>query len=295
MAEVWADGPHSETPPGQWNVIANYVADHPLMRGNKKIGGWGKVVNDLEWDVKVYLALNGALHDAAIWCWGTKNYYDSSRPITLVRYMGGLGQSSDSASPSYHPDGLPLVPGLIELITPASTQPGGSHALLLGHEGEIAIRAWRGSPDNPHSSTGGVAWKRAVEWMPYQASTFVTPPFPGYPSGHSTYSRAAAEVLAAITGRAYFPGGLGTFVASQDQYLSFEVGPTQTVTLQWATYFDAADQAGLSRRLGGIHPYYDDYPSRITGSLIGRKGWAKAQEYFRTMGLVRVRAIAPVD
>ncbi|PYT14161.1 MAG: hypothetical protein DMF51_09250 [Acidobacteria bacterium] len=50
--------------------------------------------------------------------------------------------------------------------------------------------------------------------------------------------------------------------------------------LQWATYYDAADQAGISRRFGGIHPYYDDYPSRVTGSRIGKQAWAKAQELY---------------
>src|SRR5262249_36095247 len=157
-------------------------------------------------------------------------------------YMGGLGQSSDPQGPSYHPQGLPLVPDLIEVITPQTTQPGGRHAGLAGHEGEIAIHAWRGSPQDPHTQLGGVGWIRAATWRPYQANTFVTPPFPGYPSGHSTYSRSAAEVLTALTGSEYFPGGLGTFVANANSYLSFELGPTSTVTLQWATYFDAADQ-----------------------------------------------------
>ncbi len=51
-----------------------------MIRDNKRIGGRGPVLEDLEWDVKVYLALNGAIHDAAIWAWGSKNVYDSSRP-----------------------------------------------------------------------------------------------------------------------------------------------------------------------------------------------------------------------
>ncbi len=280
VTEFWADGPRSETPPGHWNVIANFVSDHPLMRHNKRLGGKGKPLGDLEWDVKVYLALNGAVHDAAIWAWGNKNVYDSSRPITLIRYMAGLGQSSDPSLGSYHPDGLPLVPGLIELITPETTQPGGRHADLAGHEGEIAIRAWRGCPPDPTTQAGGVVWKRGVQWMPYMPKNFVTPPFPGYTSGHSTFSRSAAEVLAAITGTPFFPGGLGSFVATENEYLAIEHGPGQTVELQWATYYDAADQAGISRRFGGIHPYYDDYPSRITGSLIGKKAWARAQLFY---------------
>ncbi len=280
VTEFWADGPRSETPPGHWNVIANAVSDDLLARHAKRIGGRGRPVDDLEWDVKLYLALNGAVHDAAIWAWGNKNFYDSSRPITLIRHMAGLGQSSDPALPSYQPDGLPLAPGLIELITPETTRPGGRHANLAGYEGEIALHAWLGGPADPATQVGGVGWKRGVQWIPYMPKNFVTPPFPGYTSGHSTFSRSAAEVLAAFTGTPFFPEGLGSFVALQNGYLAIEHGPGQTVELQWATYFDAADQAGLSRRFGGIHPYYDDYPSRVTGARIGRKAWAKARALY---------------
>ena len=40
------------------------------------------MLDRLEWDVKVYFALNGAVHDAAIAAWGLKAYYDSARPIS---------------------------------------------------------------------------------------------------------------------------------------------------------------------------------------------------------------------
>lgn len=280
VTEYWADGPRSETPPGHWNVIANDVSDHPSMSGAKRIGGRGRPVGGLEWDVKIYLAINGAVHDAAIWAWGNKNVYDSSRPITLIRWMSGLGQSSDPSLPSYHPDGLPLVPDLIELITPQTTLPGGRHAGLTGHEGEIAIRIWAGGPADPATQVAGVKWKRGVEWLPYMPRNFVTPPFPGYTSGHSAFSRSAAEVLTAATGTPFFPGGLKSFIATQDHFLAIERGPSRTVELQWATYYDAADQAGLSRRFGGIHPYYDDYPSRRAGSIIGRRAWRKALEFY---------------
>jgi len=278
VAEYWADGPRSETPPGHWNVIANTVSDHPLMADRKRIGG--RQVNDLEWDVKLYLALNGAVHDAAIWAWGNKTYYDSSRPITLIRAMAARGQSSDPAGPSYDPGGLPLVPGLVERITPETTRPGERHAGLAGHEGEIAVRAWLGGPADPATQVAGVGWRRGVEWIPYMPKNFVTPPFPGYTSGHSSFSRAAAEVMAAITGTPFFPGGLGTFTATADRFLTVERGPSRTLELQFATYYDAADQAGISRRFGGIHPYYDDYPSRIYGAEIGRRAWSRAQQLF---------------
>ena len=109
MVEFWADGPKSETPPGHWNVLANKVGDE--LGTNLQIGGSGPQVDRLEWDVKTYLALNGAVHDAAIAAWGLKGHYDSVRPISMIRYMGSLGQSSDPAGPAFNPDGLPLVPG----------------------------------------------------------------------------------------------------------------------------------------------------------------------------------------
>ena len=308
VAQSWSDGPKSETPPGHWNVIANeVVVDSPEFT-SRKIGGVGQDVDQLEWDVKVYLALNGAVHDAAIGSWSTKNYYDSSRPITLIRHMGGNGQSSEPGGPSYHPDGLPLVPGLIEVITADTVQPGGKFEHLksfceLGNNwgkpcstnpdcfdeqgtgvcvssvGKIAVLAWAGPPA-ANTVTAGVAWKLAGQWMPWFPKTFVTPPFPGYTSGHSTFSRAGAEVMAAVTGTPYFPGGLGIFDAEVNEYLEVEEGPSQTIELQWATYFDASDQASISRRFGGIHPFYDDYPARVMGSAIGQKAWAKALELY---------------
>ena len=79
--------------------------------------------------------------------------------------------------------------------------------------GKIKLYAWRG-PDfipNPAVDQAGVGWILAENWWPYQRPSFVTPPFAGYVSGHSTYSRAAAEVLTLLTGSEYFPGGMSGF------------------------------------------------------------------------------------
>jgi hypothetical protein len=277
LAEFWADGPQSETPPGHWNVVANEVSDSPGFE--RRIGGEGPEVDRLEWDVKLYVALNGALHDAAIAAWGAKRAYESSRPISMIRHMGGLGQSSDPDGPSYHPDGLPLVDGLVEVVTEASSASGERHEHLARHVGEIAVRAWRGPPRDPETQTSGVGWILAAEWVPYQRPTFVTPAFPGYISGHSTFSRAAAEVMAEITGSPYFPGGLAEWTVPAGE-LIHEDGPTQEVTLQAATYYDAADQAGMSRIYGGIHPSVDDLNGRRTGSLCGLDAWELAVTHF---------------
>lgn len=279
IAEFWADGPTSETPPGHWNVLANDVAD--TVGFQKKIGGVGPIVDDLEWDIKMYFAMNGAVHDAAVAAWNHKGTYDYTRPISMIRYMGGKGQSSDPFGPSYDIEGLPLEAGLVELITNESTMPGERHEHLFGHEGEIAILAWAGEPDDPENEVGGVDWIRAVEWLPYQRSTFVTPAFAGYVSGHSTFSRAAAEIMAAMTGSEYFPGGIGEYAIAVDA-LEFEDGPDAEVLLQWATYYDAADEAGLSRLYGGIHVAPDDGPGRILGSIVGIDAYNLAMQYFNS-------------
>ncbi|MGH9213263.1 MAG: vanadium-dependent haloperoxidase [Acidimicrobiales bacterium] len=276
LAEFWADGPQSETPPGHWNTIANTVSDAPDVE--HRIGGEGPTVDRLEWDVKLYLALNGAVHDAAVAAWGVKGFYDSARPISMIRYLGGRGQSSDPAGPSYDPDGLPLVPGLVEVVTPESSAPGQRHESLADHQGEVAVRSWRGNPED-RSTTSGVGWVLATRWVPYQRETFVTPAFAGYVSGHSTFSRAAAEVLTSITGDAYFPGGLSEWTVEADA-LTFERGPSRPVTFQWATYYDAADHAGISRVFGGIHITADDYAGRTMGSACGEDAWHLALEYY---------------
>jgi hypothetical protein len=277
LTEFWADGPKSETPPGHWNVLANRVSDE--LDPNLKIGGSGEPLDRLQWDLKLYLALNGAVHDAAIAAWGLKGHYDSVRPISMIRYMASRGQSSDPAQPRYDKEGLPLVPGLVELITKESTGPGQRHAALSGDEGQIAIRAWSGNPTDPKTETSPVTWILAAAWVPYQLPTFVTPSFQGYISGHSTFSRAAAEVMTAFTGSEYVPGGLDSWTTKPGD-LKVEAGPSAPVTLQWATYYDAADMAGQSRLFGGIHTQADDFNGRKTGSACGVEAWALAQRYY---------------
>jgi hypothetical protein len=277
LVEFWADGPRSETPPGHWNVIANEVGDTPGFA--HRIGGTGPVVDRLEWDVKTYLALNGAVHDAAVAAWGVKGYYDSARPISMIRYMAGHGQSSRKDLPNYDPRGLPLVPGLVELITPQSAAPGQRHHALRKKIGQVAIRAWAGNPADPATQDAGVEWQLATTWLPYQKDTFVTPAFAAYVSGHSSFSRAAAEVMTRLTGSAYFPGGLSEWVIPAGS-LEVEKGPSEDVTLQWATYYDAADQAGISRLYGGIHIPQDDLAGRITGAQCGKDAWTLATKYF---------------
>ncbi len=267
-AEIWADGPRSTTPPGHWMGLANEVSDE--LRDNERVPfGQGDPVDRLTWDVGFYLTVSGAVHDAAISAWELKRDSLGPRPITLIRWMGQQGQRSDPGLPSYSENGLPLEPGLIELITPESAAPGERHHHLRWHVGEIAVWSWPGEPGDRERDYTPLRWMRAKDWIPYQRRTFVTPAFPGFTSGHSTFSRAAAEAMTAYTASPWFPGGMHSFTLPAGNALIFEAGPTQDVTLQWASYYDAADQAGQSRLWGGIHIFADDEIGRINGSAVG--------------------------
>ena len=276
LAEFWADGPDSETPPGHWFTILNEIKDHPEY--DKRFNGVGVEMEELEYDVKAYLILAGAMHDCAISAWGIKGYYDYIRPVSAIRALAELGQSSSDTLPNFHTGGIELEVGFIELV--------GADDELVGengeHENKIKVYAWRG-PDyisNASIDEAGVGWILAEDWWPYQRPSFVTPNFAGYISGHSTFSRAAAEVLTNLTGDEYFPGGVGVFQAPMNDFLVFEQGPSQNIELQWATYRDASDQCSLSRIWGGIHPPADDIPGRLIGIEIGTDAFLYAKDVF---------------
>jgi hypothetical protein len=303
LAEFWADGPDSETPPGHWFTILNYVSDQPIFE--KRFEGMGPVLSDLEWDVKSYFTLGAAMHDAAVAVWGCKGWYDYIRPISAIRFLGSeLGQSTSDTLPSYHEAGIKLREGFVELVDTLdplivitydtlsidTVWVGKADFELIYLQdtvyknlNKIKLYAWKG-PDyisNPETDAAGVDWILADDWWPYQRPTFVTPPFAGYVSGHSTFSRSAAEVMTLITGDEFFPGGMGEFFAPMNEFLVFEEGPSADVTLQWATYYDASDQCSLSRIWGGIHPPADDIPGRLMGMVIGPDAFDKAKELFQ--------------
>lgn len=274
LAEFWADGPESETPPGHWFVIMNEVMDHPQFV--RRFAGQGPELSPLEYDVKAYLTLGGAMHDAAITAWSIKGAYDYVRPISAIRNMARNGQSSDPELPFYSPYGFQLDTGFIEeLRNPEELE---NNPVLA----RTKVKAWIG-PDaieDPTTDVAGVGWINPMLWMPYQRGTFVTPNFAGYVSGHSTFSAAAASVLEGLTGSPYFPGGMAEYVAKADEFLVFEKGPSVDVRLQWATYRDASDQTSLSRIWGGIHPPADDIPGRIAGIALGEEAFRHAETIF---------------
>ena len=137
------------------------------------------------------------------------------------------------------------------------------------------IRAWAG-PGLGTRVIDGEAWR------PYQPEWFPTPPFSEYVSGHSTFSAAAAEILERFTGGDNF----GASITITQGDLGVEPGmPAQPVTLSWPTFSAAADEAGLSRRYGGIHFEDGDLEGRKLGRAVGALAWEKALGYIRGVEL----------
>jgi hypothetical protein len=234
IAARWT-GP--EAPPGRWNAIANAVSDsekHGLHAAQR-----------LAWDVKLDFALNGALQDAAVATWGAKRTYQSVRPISMIRELAFQGQSSDRHASSFSREGLPLVPGLVELITKASSASGQRHAALATHVGDIAIRTAHG-------------WTLGTRWLPRGGT--LTPPYPGWVSDESAFGRAAAEILTGMTRSGALPAGVDL--------------------PRWGTYRRAADEAGLSGLYAGTQIAADDFAGRGVGSTVGKQAYALAKRYF---------------
>ena len=116
-------------------------------------------------------------------------------------------------------------------------------------------------------------------WQPYQALNVVTPPFPEYVSGHSTFTAAGRTILAFFYGTDNFNAQVTIPAGSS----SFEPGitPRKPVVLTWKTLTDAADQAGMSRRWGGIHFQTGDMDGRALGKVVGYDDWNKAQTFIK--------------
>lgn len=248
---IFLDGKRFTTPAPWWNEVAidvltgtGYAAGRPLNKTR---------AFDLGYDVKLFFALNGALHDAAVATWEVKRAYLGPRPISTIRFLAEFGK-------------LPLAAGLIETI--------GADDPLAGpngeHVGGTKLKSWTGAD-------GGVRWIRGEDWLPYQDMDFITPRFPGYTSGHTAFGRAFAQVMTRYTGDAYFPGGLYAIPIDR---LRFEEDLSGPVTLQAATYRDIGTDAGLARIYAGVHIPSDVWRGQPIGDAAGAEAYALAERYF---------------
>ena len=142
-------------------------------------------------------------------------------------------------------------------------------AVRFAKQGQT-ITAW-GGPGQPIEQIPG------EKWTPYNPGTNLTPSFPGYFSGHSVFSRSSATVLALFTGSDFF--GFSTVLPPNFGRVEPNIPPVPTM-FSYATFSDAADEAGLSRLYGGIHFADDNNIAQAVGLLVGQQAWSKASAYF---------------
>lgn len=134
------------------------------------------------------------------------------------------------------------------------------------------IRSWGGPGVGTVTMDGS-------QWRPYQEASVVTPPFGEYTSGHSAFSAAACRVFLRLIGTDRFPIQLTASVKAGSSGIEPGLVPARDTVLRFTSWTDAADQAGMSRRYGGIHFEDGDVEGRALGDRIGNAAWDKARTY----------------
>lgn len=135
------------------------------------------------------------------------------------------------------------------------------HALLAMTLHDSFVSCWKAKYDtNRIRPETVINQKLDSEWKPL----LQTPPFPEYTSGHSVISSASAEVLTAYFGDHF------DFVDTSEVYFGLPSRP-------FKSFFQAADEASISRLYGGIH-FRDAIENGIDqGKRIGKHIAKKAQ------------------
>lgn len=139
----------------------------------------------------------------------------------------------------------------------------------------------------------GVVELPAENWHPYSPYNFITPPFPGYVSGHSTVSAAAAKVLELFTGSDRFgeiekrKAGEMTEAEFACEKIQARLGQSPSdakltcdVALDLPTFSATAEMAGISRVMGGYHIQADNVAGLDLGRKVAMYVYPKTRSYF---------------
>ena len=151
------------------------------------------------------------------------------------------------------------------------------------------IDAWLG----PGKGFGKIAGEN---WLPFSPDTFITPPFPGYVSGHATASGAASRMLELFTGSDRYEAvafqqagaltGEGAFTVAQMQArdgivpVASAAPEAKIVRLSLPSFTATAEMAALSRLWGGFHIRTDNEEGLILGRKVAMYSWPKYQALF---------------
>jgi PAP2 superfamily len=137
------------------------------------------------------------------------------------------------------------------------------------------ITGWAG-PD------GGVKEMMGEEWHPYSPAVFITPPFPGYTSGHATVSGACAKILELFSGSDKFG-----YAEMRAHCSMTEKSAGEMVKLEMPTWSGVAEMAAVSRAMGGYHIPIDNNVGLQVGRKLATWSWPKYQEYYNGTAKVR--------
>lgn len=137
------------------------------------------------------------------------------------------------------------------------------------------VRGWAGPQ-------GGVVEMPAEDWHPYSPYVFITPPFPGYTSGHATVSGACGKILELFTGSDHYGA-----TELRSCCVLTETESRGEVALDLPTFSATAEMAALSRALGGYHIQVDNHVGLRVGREIAVWSWPRYQQYFDGTAKVR--------
>lgn len=226
LAEFWAGGPGTVTPPGMWVVFLSIV-----LRSNSI-----KLIQE----IKSYAVLCSSLYQSSICAWRLKRTHLQARPLQKIRQY---------------------------------------------------------EYENPINQTWN-SKKMGQYWLPYQELNFVTPPFPDFVSGHSTFSASSAKIfcyllqsdminlanpvsnseilnyLSPILNNNTTNFSLNNFfVLPKTSTIEPGIVPSTSVNLNWICWTEMARSSGKSRIYGGIHIESSNQGGLYLGSMIGDKIW----------------------
>jgi hypothetical protein len=153
--------------------------------------------------------------------------------------------------------------------------------LVRHYFGEDLIEGWGGPGE-------GTVSLEASRWHPYSPAEFPTPPFAGYPSGHSTLSAASAEALRRFTGSDDFGYEVDLMAGSLT-----EPGHEIPVTLTFPSFTETAEAAGISRLYGGYHIAADNVEGLIMGRSVAAHLWPRITGYFNGDAVIEDPLPAP--
>lgn len=229
IAEFWADGPRTWTPPGHWNQIAQGIS----LRDR----------HNVEKDVKMFFALNGALLDAGIAAWEAKRHFDYIRPQSAIRHKYRNQRIDGWAGPD---QGTQSIRGFdwmpfqeLTFVTPPFSEYVSGHSTYSRSAREV-LRAFAGSD------------------RLYDGVTRLDADYDG--DGELDM--------------------MGEHIAQAGSLRIESLAPAETVVLRWRNLIDAAVEAGQSRLYGGIHFQDGNLRGQEMGRLIGQQAYRYAREFW---------------